>query len=196
MQIMSDLHVHLLLLVSCWWRFLNLRLLLQFHAGPAAASCPRSLIDFPTNENNCGFDGPNDIVPPDHCSDLGSFGGSQSGTQFKDSCNPSTTIDEIEVTVGLVGSSSMIRSIQTTYRYNIYSHGQPTNESYTMNFKQEKLYAIVAYTLAEKEGIKGVAFVAISFSLVCEFRSIGAKMITPDGWRTSERGDSMNTEYS
>ena len=56
-----------------------------------------------------------------------------------------------------------------------------------MNFKQEKLYAIAAYTLAEKEGIKGVAFVATnhSFSLVCELEP---KMITPDGWRTSDRG--------
>ena len=59
-----------------------------------------------------------------------------------------------------------------------------------MNFKQEKLYAIAAYTLAEKEGIKGVAFVATnhSFSLVCELGPIGAKMTTPDGWRTSDRG--------
>ena len=55
-----------------------------------------------------------------------------------------------------------------------------------MNFKQEKLYAIVAYARVEEEGIKGVAFLATdhSFSLTCAFGPIGAKVIPPDGWQT------------
>ena len=118
---MSDLHVHLLLLVSVLVVFLGPTFAVTVPCIPDSSLVSkewRDSIDFPTSKNNCGFAGPNGTVPPDHCSDFGSFSGSQSGTPFKDPCNPNTTIDEIEVTVGLVGSSSIIRSIQTTYRYN------------------------------------------------------------------------------
>ena len=117
----TDLHVHLLLIVSVLVAFIGPTFAVTVPCVPDSSLVSeewRSLIDFPKNENNCGFDGPNGTVPPDHCKDFGSFGESQSGTLFKDPCNPNTTIDEIEVTVGLVGSSSMIRSIQTTYRCN------------------------------------------------------------------------------
>ena len=109
--------MHLLLLVSVLVAFIGPTFAVTVPCIPDSSLSKewRSLIDFPT-KNNCGFDGPNGTVPPDHCSDFGSFGESQSGTPFKDPCNPNTTIDEIEVTVGLVGNSSMIRSIQTTYR--------------------------------------------------------------------------------
>ena len=118
----TDLHVHLLLLVSVLVAFIGPTFAVTVPCIPDSSLVSRSLIDFPKNENNCGFAGPNGTVPPDHCKDFGSFGESQSGTPFKDPCNPNTTIDEIEVTVGLVGSSSMIRSIQTTYRYNKHVH--------------------------------------------------------------------------
>ena len=120
---MSDVHVHLLLLVSVLVAFIGPTFAVTVPCIPESSLVSkewRSLIDFPPTKNNCGFAGLNGTVPPDHCSDFGSFGGSgQSGTPFKDPCNHNTTIDEIEFTVGLVGSSPvMIRSIQTTYRYN------------------------------------------------------------------------------
>ena len=122
LQIMSDLHVHLLLLVSALVAFIGPTFAITVPCIPDSSLVSKEWRGFPTNKNNCGFAGPNGTVPPDHCADFGSFGESQSGTPFKDPCNHNTTIDEIEVTVGLVGSSSMIRSIQTTYRYNKLVH--------------------------------------------------------------------------
>ena len=54
-----------------------------------------------------------------------------------------------------------------------------------MNFKQEKLYTIVAYVFIEEEVIKGVAFLATdhSFSLLCAFGPIGQKVFPQDDWK-------------
>ena len=46
-----------------------------------------------------------------------------------------------------------------------------------MNFKREKLYIMVANTLVDEEGIKGVFFLAVdhSLSLTCQFGPVGVK---------------------